>query len=124
MYPAANILVATKKDFQPANRKKFCARIATGDYDAVIIGHSQYEKIPLSAERQRNILEEQIDEIEMAISLAKEAQGENYTIKQMVKSRKNLEVRLAKLNDKKKDDVVTFEELGIDRAVCGRIARI
>ena len=115
LYPAANILVATKKDFQPANRKKFCARIATGDYDAVIIGHSQYEKIPLSAERQRNILEEQIDEIEMAISLAKEAQGENYTIKQMVKSRKNLEVRLAKLNDKKKDDVVTFEELGIDR---------
>ena len=115
LYPAANILVATKKDFQPANRKKFCARIATGDYDAVIIGHSQYEKIPLSAERQRNILEEQIDEIEMAISLAKEAQGENYTIKQMVKSRKDLEVRLAKLNDKKKDDVVTFEELGIDR---------
>ena len=115
LYPAANILVATKKDFQPANRKKFCARIATGDYDAVIIGHSQYEKIPLSAERQRNILEEQIDEIEMAISLAKEAQGENYTIKQMVKSRKNLEVRLAKLNDKKKDDVVTFEKLGIDR---------
>ena len=115
LYPAANILVATKKDFQPANRKKFCARIATGDYDAVIIGHSQYEKIPLSAERQRNILEEQIDEIEMAISLAKEAQGENYTIKQMVKSRKNLEGRLAKLNDKKKDDVVTFEELGIDR---------
>lgn len=115
LYPAVNILVATKKDFQPANRKKFCARIATGDYDAVIIGHSQYEKIPLSAERQRNILEEQIDEIEMAISLAKEAQGENYTIKQMVKSRKNLEVRLAKLNDKKKDDVVTFEELGIDR---------
>ena len=115
LYPAANILVATKKDFQPANRKKFCARIATGDYDAVIIGHSQYEKIPLSAERQHNILEEQIDEIEMAISLAKEAQGENYTIKQMVKSRKNLEVRLAKLNDKKKDDVVTFEELGIDR---------
>ena len=115
LYPAANILVATKKDFQPANRKKFCARIATGDYDAVIIGHSQYEKIPLSAERQRNILEEQIDEIEMAISLAKEAQGENYTIKQMVKSRKNLEVRLAKLNDKKKDDVITFEELGIDR---------
>ena len=115
LYPAANILVATKKDFQPANRKKFCARIATGDYDAVIIGHSQYEKIPLSAERQRNILEEQIDEIEMAISLDKEAQGENYTIKQMVKSRKNLEVRLAKLNDKKKDDVVTFEELGIDR---------
>ena len=115
LYPAANILVATKKDFQPANRKKFCARIATGDYDAVIIGHSQYEKIPLSAERQRNILEEQIDEIEKAIALAKEAQGENYTIKQMVKSRKNLEVRLAKLNDKKKDDVVTFEELGIDR---------
>lgn len=115
LYPAANILVATKKDFQPANRKKFCARIATGDYDAVIIGHSQYEKIPLSAERQHNILEEQIDEIEKAIALAKEAQGENYTIKQMVKSRKNLEVRLAKLNDKKKDDVVTFEELGIDR---------
>ena len=115
LYPAANILVATKKDFQPANRKRFCARIATGNYDAIIIGHSQYEKIPLSAERQRNLLEQQIDEIEKAISLTKEAQGENYTIKQMVKSRKSLEVRLEKLNEKKKDDVVTFEELGIDR---------
>ena len=89
LYPAANILVATKKDFQPANRKRFCARIATGDYDAVIIGHSQFEKIPLSAERQRAVLESQIDEIEKAIALAKEAQGENYTVKQMVKSRKN-----------------------------------
>jgi N12 class adenine-specific DNA methylase len=115
LYPAANILVATKKDFQPANRKRFCARIATGDYDAVIIGHSQFEKIPLSAERQRAVLESQIDEIEKAIALAKEAQGENYTVKQMVKSRKNLEVRLEKLNEKKKDDVVTFEELGVDR---------
>lgn len=115
LYPAANILVATKKDFQPANRKRFCARIATGNYDAIIIGHSQYEKIPLSAERQRNLLEQQIDEIEKAISLAKEAQGENYTVKQMIKSRKSLKVRLEKLNEKKKDDVVTFEELGIDR---------
>lgn len=115
LYPAANILVATKKDFQPANRKRFCARIATGNYDAIIIGHSQYEKIPLSAERQRSLLEQQIDEIEIAITLAKEAQGENYSVKQMIKSRKSLEVRLEKLNEKKKDDVVTFEELGIDR---------
>lgn len=115
LYPAANILVATKKDFRPENRKRFCARIATGDYDAIIIGHSQFEKIPLSAERQRAVLESQIDEIEIAITLAKKEQGENYTIKQMVKSRKSLEVRLGKLNEKKKDDVVTFEELGVDR---------
>ena len=115
LYPAANILVATKKDFRPENRKRFCARIATGDYDAIIIGHSQFEKIPLSAERQRAVLESQIDEIEIAITLAKKEQGENYTIKQMVKSRKSLEVRLEKLNEKKKDDVVTFEELGVDR---------
>ena len=115
LYPAANILVATKKDFRPENRKRFCARIATGDYDAIIIGHSQFEKIPLSAERQRAVLESQIDEIEIAITLAKKEQGENYTVKQMMKSRKSLEVRLEKLNEKKKDDVVTFEELGVDR---------
>ena len=107
--------MATKKDFRPENRKRFCASIATGDYDAIIIGHSQFEKIPLSAERQRAVLESQIDEIEIAIKLAKKEQGENYTIKQMVKSRKSLEVRLEKLNEKKKDDVVTFEELGVDR---------
>ena len=91
-----------KKDFRPENRKRFCARIATGDYDAIIIGHSQFEKIPLSAERQRAVLESQIDEIEIAITLAKKEQGENYTIKQMVKSRKSLEVRLEKLNKRKK----------------------
>lgn len=115
LYPGANILVATKKDFQPANRKKFCARIATGDYDAVIIGHSQYEKIPLSIERQRDLIVSQIDEIENAIALVSSEDGRNYTVKQMAKTRKSLEVRLEKLNEKEKDDVVTFEELGIDR---------
>jgi len=116
LYPGANILAATKKDFEPANRKKFCSRIATGDYDAVIIGHSQFEKIPLSQERQVAIIERQIDEIELAIAQAKAENGERYTIKQMEKSRKSLLTRLEKLNDvSRKDNVVTFEQLGVDR---------
>lgn len=116
LYPGANILVATKKDFEPANRKKFCSRIATGDYDAVIIGHTQFEKIPLSTERQAATIEAQINEIEEAIALAKAERGERYTIKEMEKSRKALKVKLEKLNDtSRKDDVVTFEQLGVDR---------
>ena len=116
LYPAANVLVATKKDFETKNRKKFCARIATGDYDAIIIGHSQFEKIPMSAERQTRILENQIEEIVEGIRTAKADKAENYTIKQMEKTRKNLEAKLDKLNNsKQRDDVVTFEELGVDR---------
>jgi len=116
LYPGANILVATKKDFEPANRKKFCSRIATGDYDAIIIGHSQFEKIPLSKERQIGSIERQIDDLEMAIAEAKEEEGSRYTVKQMEKTRKTLETKLAKLNDQsRKDDVVTFEQLGVDR---------
>ena len=116
LYPGANILAATKKDFQPANRKKFCSRIATGDYDAVIIGHSQFEKIPLSAKRQTAIIERQIAEITQSIEEIKAEQGERYTIKQMEKMRKTLQTRLDKLNDtSRKDDVVTFEQLGVDR---------
>lgn len=116
LYPAANILVATRKDFETKNRKKFCGRIATGDYDAVIIGHSQFEKIPMSVERQRAILERQIDEIMMGISEAKREKAENFTIKQMMKTQKGLQAKIDKLNDQsRKDDVVTFEELGVDR---------
>ena len=116
LYPGANILAATKKDFEPANRKKFCSRIATGDYDAVIIGHSQFEKIPLSIERQEAMIERQISEIELAIEQAKADNGERYTIKQMEKTRKSLSARLEKLNDtSRKDNVVTFEQLGVDR---------
>ena len=116
LYPAANILVATRKDFETRNRKKFCGRIATGDYDAVIIGHSQFEKIPLSLERQKGILQEQIDTILDSIAEAKANRSENFTIKQLEKSRKSLESKLAKLNDQsRKDNVVTFEELGVDR---------
>ena len=116
LYPSANILVATKKDFERQNRRKFCGRIATGDYDAIIIGHSQFEKIPMSKERQEVILQNQIDEIMIAIEDAKDAKAERYTVKQLEKTRKSLELRLAKLNDQsRKDDVVTFEELGIDR---------
>ena len=116
LYPSAKLLVATKKDFETANRKKFCARIATGDYDAVIIGHSQFERIPLSAERQERQLREQIDEIEGAIEELKYQRGENFTIKQMEKTRKSLEARLEKLlAADKKDDVITFEQLGVDR---------
>ena len=116
LYPGANILVATKKDFQPMNRKKFCARIALGNYDAVIIGHSQFEKIPLSDERLKKMLNGQIDDIIAAIELAKESNTENFTIKQMEKTKKQLAVRLEKLNKKeKKDNTITFEELGVDR---------
>ena len=116
LYPSANILVATKKDFETQNRKKFCSRIATGDYDAVIIGHSQFEKIPMSAERQRAILERQIEEILEGIEQAKSQKAERYTVKQMERTRKSLEAKLEKLNDQsRKDDVVTFEQLGVDR---------
>ena len=116
LYPGANILVATKKDFEPANRKRFCSRIATGDYDAVIIGHSQFEKIPLSRERQIALLEDQIADITYSIEAAKEEAGQQYTIKQMEKTKKTLKAKLEKLNDQtRKDDVVTFEQLGVDR---------
>ena len=116
LYPSANILVATKKDFETRNRKKFCARIATGDYDAVIIGHSQFEKIPMSAERQAAILQQQIDEIMFGIEEAKSAKAERYTVKQLERTRKSLEAKLDRLNDQsRKDDLVTFEELGVDR---------
>ena len=116
LYPSANILVATKKDFETKNRKKFCSRIATGEFDAVIIGHSQFEKIPMSVQRQRAILEEQILDITNGISQEKDNKGENYTIKQLEKTKKTLEIRLEKLNNQeKKDDVVTFEELGVDK---------
>lgn len=115
LYPGAKVLVATKKDFEPKNRKKFCARIATGDYDAVIIGHSQFEKIPISPERQAAIIQGQIDEIVDAIAEAKANKEEKFTVKQMEKTKKNLEAKIKKLYDKKKDDTVTFEELGVDR---------
>ena len=116
LYPAANILVATKKDFETKNRKKFCGRIATGDYDAVIIGHSQFEKIPMSIERQRAILEQQLEEITGGIAELKRNRGENFSVKQLEKSKKSIRQKLDKLNDQtKKDDVVTFEELGVDR---------
>jgi N12 class adenine-specific DNA methylase len=116
LYPAANILVATKKDFETKNRKRFCGRIATGDYDAVIIGHSQFEKIPMSIERQRAILEQQLEEITGGIAELKRNRGENFSIKQLEKSKKSIKQKLDKLNDQtKKDDVVTFEELGVDR---------
>ena len=116
LYPSANILVATKKDFETQNRKKFCSRIATGDYDAIIIGHSQFEKIPMSVERQQAILERQIEEILFGIEQAKAQKAERYTVKQMERTRKSLETKLAKLNDQsRKDDVVTFEQLGVDR---------
>ena len=116
LYPSAKLLVASKKDFETANRKKFCARIATGDYDAVIIGHSQFEKIPLSFERQERIIQEQIDEIQSGIAELKHSSGEKFTIKQMEKSHKQLEAKLEKLRaTERKDDVVTFEELGVDR---------
>ena len=116
LYPSANILVATKKDFETQNRKKFCSRIATGDYDAIIIGHSQFEKIPISVERQQAILERQIEEILAGIEQARAQKAERYTVKQMERTRKSLEARLAKLNDQsRKDDTVTFEQLGVDR---------
>lgn len=116
LYPSANILVATKKDFETRNRKKFCSRIATGDYDAVIIGHSQFEKIPMSIERQRAVLQGQLDEIVDGIAEAKSARAERFTVKQLEKTKKQIKLKLEKLNDQsRKDDVVTFEELGVDR---------
>ena len=117
LYPNANVLVATKKDFEPANRKKFCSRIATGDYDAIIIGHSQFERIPLSPERQKSMIERQIQDITFAIAEAKaEDDGKSFTVKQMEKTKKTLQAKLQKLNDQScKDDVVTFEQLGVDR---------
>ena len=116
LYPGANVLVATKKDFEPANRKRFCSRIATGDYDAVIIGHTQFEKIPLSRERQIAMLEDQIADITFSIEEAAHQAGQNYTIKQLEKTKKSLQARMKKLNDQtRKDDVVTFEQLGVDR---------
>ena len=116
LYPGANILVATKKDFEPANRKRFCSRIATGDYDAVIIGHTQFEKIPLSRERQIAMLEQQIADITFSIEEAGRQAGQNYTVKQLEKTKKSLQAKMKKLNDQtRKDDVVTFEQLGVDR---------
>ena len=116
LYPGANILVATKKDFETKNRKKFCGKIATGDYDAVIIGHSQFEKIPMSIERQRMTLSRQLEEIIAGIAEAKESRTERFTIKQLEKTRRSIETKLKNLNDQsRKDDVVTFEELGVDR---------
>ena len=116
LYPSANILVATKKDFETKNRKKFCGRIATGDYDAVIIGHSQFEKIPMSIERQRRILEDQLDETLEGIAYLKKSKGDNFSVKQLEKTKKSIKTKLDKLNDQtRKDDVVTFEELGVDR---------
>ena len=116
LYPNANILVARKKDFEMRNRKKFCAKIATGDYDAVIIGHTQLEKIPMSKERQERLINEQLWEIEEGIRELEESEGDRYAIKQLARMRKSLEARLLKLvESKKRDDVVTFEQLGVDR---------
>ena len=116
LYPAANILVATKKDFEMKNRKRFCGRIATGDYDAVIIGHSQFEKIPISIERQRAVLEQQLSDIIEGIADIKRNRGDRFSVKQLEKTKRSLQTKLEKLNDQsRKDDVVTFEELGIDR---------
>ena len=116
LYPSANILAATKKDFEPRNRKKFCGRIATGDYDAIIIGHSQFERIPVSAERQERLLQEQIAEIEDGLEELKASRAERFTIKSLERTKKGLETRLQKLQDStRKDDVITFEQLGVDR---------
>ena len=116
LYPNANVLVATKKDFEPSNRKQFCSRIATGDYDAIVIGHSQFERVPLSPERQKAIVERQIDDITLALADARSEDSRSFTVKQMEKTKKTLEAKLQKLNDQtRKDDVVTFEELGVDR---------
>ena len=116
LYPSANIMVATKKDFATANRKKFVSRIATGDFDAVIIGHSQFERVPISFERQKHLIQEQIDQILTSIAEAKREDAENFTIKQMERIRKQLEFKLEKLNNTdRKDDVVTFEQLGVDK---------
>jgi len=118
LYPSANILVTTKQDFETANRKKFCGRIATGDYDAVIIGHSQFEKIQMSMERQREQLQRQLDDIEMGIEDVQKSNGEQFTVKQLMKTRKSIEAKLKKLNDtKRKDTVIDFEQLGVDSQV-------
>ena len=116
LYPSANILVTTKRDFETGNRKKFCGRIATGDYDAVIIGHSQFEKIPMSIGRQREQLEKQLDDIEHGIDDVQASKGEQFTVKQLMKTRKAIKTKLEKLNDtKRKDTVIDFEQLGVDR---------
>ena len=116
LYPSANVLVSTRKDFETKNRKKFCGRIATGDYDAIIIGHSQFEKIPMSIERQRAILEQQLDEVTEGITELKKNRGDNFSVKQLERTKKSVKQKLDKLNDQsKKDDTVTFEELGVDR---------
>lgn len=116
LYPSANILAATKKDFEPRNRKKFCGRIATGDYDAIIIGHSQFERIPVSQERQERLLQEQIMKIEEGLEELKASRAERFTIKSLERTKKGLETRLKKLQDStRKDDVITFEQLGVDR---------
>ena len=116
LYPSANILASTKKDFEPKNRKKFCARIATGDYDAVIIGHSQFERIPMSQARQERLLQEQIDEVEEGLTSLKNQRAERFTIKSLERTKRGLEAKLKKLQDTvRKDDVVTFEQLGVDR---------
>lgn len=116
LYPSANILVATKKDFEAKNRRRFCGRIATGDYDAIIIGHSQFEKIPMSIERQQMILMQQMDEITEGIADLKRNRGDKFSVKQLEKTKRSLKLKLDKLNDQsRKDDTVTFEELGIDR---------
>lgn len=125
LYPSANILVVTKKDFQTSNRKKFCSRIATGDFDAVIIGHSQFEKIPMSIERQEKMIKEEIKNILMGIDDIKRNNGEKFTIKQLEKTRKSLENKLESLNNQeKKDDVITFEQLGIDKLFVDEAHRI
>ena len=125
LYPSANIMVATKKDFATANRKKFVSRIATGDFDAVIIGHSQFERIPMSVERQRYLIQEQINQVLQSIEDAKRDKAENFTVKQMEKARKQLENKLEKLNNNtRKDDVITFEQLGVDKLFVDEAHRI
>ena len=125
LYPSANIMVATKKDFSTANRKKFVSRIATGDFDAVIIGHSQFEKIPMSIERQKQLIDQQIDQILKSIEDAKRDKAENFTIKQMEKAKRQLEVKLEKLNNNsRKDDVITFEQLGVDKLFVDEAHRV
>ena len=121
LYPSANILVTTKQDFETGNRKKFCGRIATGDYDAVIIGHSQFEKIPMSIERQEQQLMRQLDDIERGIDEVQSSHGEQFTVKQLMKTRKAIMTKLEKLNDtKRKDTVIDFEQLGVDRLLSTR----
>lgn len=125
LYPSANILVATKKDFSTNYRKRFCSKIATGEYDAIIIGHSQYEKIPISPERQRILLQEQLEEIMQGIEEAKEARAENFTIKELQRTKRHLEEKIKKLNDQtRKDNTIYFEELGVDKMFVDEAHRI